>query len=170
MGTDPAPVSQGLYRFGLFTLDTVTGTLTRRGLRIKLQEQPFRFLVLMLEKRGTIVSRAIRERLWPGNTFVDFDKSLSVAVLKVREALEDDAANPRFVETIPRQGYRFIAPVEVVQPAVAQQPAVEAASTQSKNVAPGFRNLEVIAGGEAVSVPPASPPIWLWVLGFVVAI
>jgi DNA-binding winged helix-turn-helix (wHTH) protein/tetratricopeptide (TPR) repeat protein len=171
MGTDPTPASQALYRFGLFTLDPATGTLTRRGLRIKLQEQPFRFLVLMLEKQGTVVSRvAIRERLWPGNTFVDFDKSLGVAVLKVREALEDDASNPRFVETIPRQGYRFIAPVEVVASAVVQQPALEADSNQSRNVVPGFLNSETIAASKAVSVPPASLPVWHWVLGFVVAI
>jgi DNA-binding winged helix-turn-helix (wHTH) protein/tetratricopeptide (TPR) repeat protein len=171
MGTDPTPASQALYRFGLFTLDPATGTLTRRGLRIKLQEQPFRFLVLMLEKRGTVVSRAaIRERLWPGNTFVDFDKSLGVAVLKVREALEDDASNPRFVETIPRQGYRFIAPVEVVASAVVQQPALKAASNPSGAVAPGSLSSKAISAGKAVSVPLGSPPAWHWVGGIAVAI
>ena len=109
---DPAPSAKAVYRFGQFTLDTASGILTRRGLRVKLQEQPFQILALLLEHHGAVVSRAeIRERLWAANTFVDFDKSLGVAVLKVREALEDDAANPRFVETIPRRGYRFIAPV-----------------------------------------------------------
>ncbi|MEO6965682.1 MAG: winged helix-turn-helix domain-containing protein, partial [Acidobacteriaceae bacterium] len=145
--------------------------MTRRGLRVKLQEQPFHFLVLLLENRGTVVSRAaVRERLWPGNTFVDFDKSVGVAVLKVREALEDNAANPRFVETIPRQGYRFIAPVEVVASAVVQQPTLEAASSQSRNVGPGSLNSETIAAGEAVFAPLGSPPVWHWVLGIVVAI
>jgi len=102
------------YRFGLFTLDVTAGSLTHNGVRIKLQDQPFQLLVLLIEKGGATVSREeIRLRLWESNTFVDFDKSLGVAVVKVREALGDSAANPRFLETVPRRGYRFIAPVSV---------------------------------------------------------
>jgi len=102
------------YSFGLYVLDPANGALTRASVRVRLQEQPFRLLVLLVERAGQIVSREeIRNRLWPQNTFVEFDKSLGVAVLKVREALGDDASNPRFIETIPRRGYRFIAPVKV---------------------------------------------------------
>ncbi|MBZ5653174.1 MAG: winged helix-turn-helix domain-containing protein, partial [Acidobacteriia bacterium] len=102
------------YSFGLYVLDPANGALTRASVRVRLQEQPFRLLVLLVEHAGQIVSREeIRNRLWPQNTFVEFDKSLGVAVLKVREALGDDAGNPRFIETIPRRGYRFIAPVKV---------------------------------------------------------
>src|SRR5690348_14945629 len=113
-GTDNSPAPEIRYSFGLYVLDPVNGTLTRNSARVRLQEQPFQLLLLLVERAGQIVSREeIRNRLWPQNTFVEFDKSLGVAVLKVREALEDDAGNPRFIETIPRRGYRFIAPVKV---------------------------------------------------------
>jgi DNA-binding winged helix-turn-helix (wHTH) protein/tetratricopeptide (TPR) repeat protein len=106
--------SQPMYRFGLFSLDPTARVLTRSGLRIKLQDQPFQLLLLLVENSGHLVSREdIRRHLWPENTFVDFDKSLGVAVLKAREALGDTADNPRFIETVPRRGYRFIAPVSV---------------------------------------------------------
>lgn len=116
----PAAAPEISYRFGLYVLDPVNGTLTRDHVRVRLQDQPFRLLVLLIERCGQVVSREeIRNRLWPENTFVEFDKSLSVAVLKVREALGDEAANPRFIETIPRRGYRFIAPVKVETPVAA---------------------------------------------------
>jgi eukaryotic-like serine/threonine-protein kinase len=102
-----------VYRFGLFALDAASGTLTRSGIRVRLQDQPFQLLVLLVRRSGQVVSREdIQRHLWPGNTFVDFDKSLGVAVLKAREALGDDADNPRFIETVPRRGYRFLAPVQ----------------------------------------------------------
>ncbi len=111
MNPDPRPA----YRFGLFEANPSTGELSKKGLRVKLQEQPFRLLCLLLENPGGIVSREnVRERLWPANTFVEFDASLSVAVGKLRDALADDAENPRFIETVPRRGYRFIAPVETI--------------------------------------------------------
>jgi DNA-binding winged helix-turn-helix (wHTH) protein/tetratricopeptide (TPR) repeat protein len=111
------------YSFGLYVLDPANGALTRASVRVRLQDQPFRLLVLLVERAGQIVSREeIRNRLWPQNTFVEFDKSLGVAVLKVREALGDDASNPRFIETVPRRGYRFIAPVRVETPHVADPP------------------------------------------------
>ena len=112
--TDSSPAPEVSYRFGLYVLDPGDGTLTRDSVRVRLQDQPFRLLLLLVERAGQIVSREeIRNRLWPQNTFVEFDKSLGVAVLKVREALGDDAGNPRFIETIPRRGYRFIAPLKV---------------------------------------------------------
>jgi len=104
--------SAPIYRFGMFEANPQTGELQRKGVRVKLQEQPFQLLILLLENSGQIVGRdIICQRLWPSNTFVDFDASLSVAVGKLREALGDVAANPRFIETVPRRGYRFVAPV-----------------------------------------------------------
>ena len=121
--TDNFPVPETTYSFGLYVLDPVNGTLTRDSVRIRLQDQPLRLLLLLVERAGQIVSREeIRNRLWPQNTFVEFDKSLGVAVLKVRESLGDDASNPRFIETIPRRGYRFIAPVKVETSGVVGSP------------------------------------------------
>ncbi len=112
--TDNFPAPEMSYSFGLYVLDRGDRILTRDSVRVRVQEQPFQLLLLLVERAGQIVSREeIRNRLWPQNTFVEFDKSLGVAVLKVREALGDDASNPRFIETIPRRGYRFIAPVKV---------------------------------------------------------
>ena len=114
-----------VYRFGVFAANPGAGELLKKGVRVKLQDQPFRLLCLLLEKSGGIVSKQdVRERLWPGNTFVEFDASLSVAVGKLRDALGDDSDNPRFIETVPRKGYRFVAPVERVpqEPPVATPP------------------------------------------------
>jgi eukaryotic-like serine/threonine-protein kinase len=98
-----------IYRFGLFEVNAVSGELLKQGKRIKLQEQPFRLLVILLENAGEVVPRTeIQSRIWEGNTFVDFDSSLRVAVGKLRDALGDDADNPRYVETIPKRGYRFL--------------------------------------------------------------
>ena len=105
-------ISAKIFRFGLFEADVAQGTLTRNGIRVKIQDQPFRVLVLLLERPGQIVSREeLRHRLWPDGTFVDFDGSLNVILKKLRAAIEDDSDNPRFIETVPRRGYRFIAPV-----------------------------------------------------------
>ena len=102
-----------VIRFGLFELCPNTGELRKRGIRIKLQEQPLRILALLLENPGEPVTRErLRESLWPGDTFVDFDHSLNAAVAKLRQVLGDTAENSRFIETLPRHGYRFIAPVE----------------------------------------------------------
>jgi DNA-binding winged helix-turn-helix (wHTH) protein/tetratricopeptide (TPR) repeat protein len=131
--TDNSAVPEISYSFGLYLLDPAVGALTRNSVRVRLQEQPFQLLLLLVERAGQIVSREeIRNRLWPQNTFVEFDKSLGVAVLKVREALGDDASNPRFIETIPRRGYRFIAPVKVETARVAGSPTpISAAPTVS---------------------------------------
>lgn len=106
-----------LYRFGPFELDPAEGTLVRNGVRIKLQDLPLRLLVMLVERSEEIVSREeVRRWLWPENTFVEFDNSLGVAVRKIREALNDDADRPRFIETVPRRGYRFLFPVTVINP------------------------------------------------------
>ncbi len=100
-------------RFGVYEVDLRAGELRRKGRKLKLQEQPFQVLALLLERPGEVVTReALREKLWPADTFVEFDHSLNTAISKIREALGDLADNPRFVETLPRRGYRFIAPVE----------------------------------------------------------
>src|ERR1700681_2421087 len=110
MGT-PATVTRILH-FGVFEVDLKACELRRHGLRLKLPEQPFQILSVLLEKPGEIVTRdELRSRLWPGDTFVDFDHGLNNAVMRLREVLGDSSENPRFVETIPRRGYRFIAPV-----------------------------------------------------------
>lgn len=102
-------------RFGVFEVDRRTGELRKQGLKIKLQDKPFQLLTLLLDRPGEVVTREeLREKLWPGDTFVDFDHSMNTAVNKLREALGDSADNPRFVETLPRRGYRLIAPVEEV--------------------------------------------------------
>lgn len=101
-----------LIRFGLFEADVTNARLTRKGVRIRLQEQPFRILSMLLERPGEIVTREeLRQQLWPAGTYVDFDGSLNAALKRLRAALDDDADNPRFVETVPKRGYRFIAPV-----------------------------------------------------------
>src|SRR5690242_20273010 len=100
------------FRFGLLEADATQGTLTRHGVRVQIQDQPFRVLVLLLERPGEIVSREeLRQKLWPDGTFVDFDGSLNVILKKLRASIDDDSDNPRFIETVPRRGYRFIAPV-----------------------------------------------------------
>lgn len=101
-----------IVRFGVFEADLSTGELRKNGSRVRLQEQPFQVLSLLLERPGEMVAREdLRSKLWPADTFVDFDHSLNTAVNKLREALGDTASNPRFVETVARRGYRFVAPV-----------------------------------------------------------
>jgi eukaryotic-like serine/threonine-protein kinase len=105
------------YRFGPFELNTGEESLARNGTRVKVQDLPYRLLVMLVERPGKIVTREeVRQRLWPENTFVEFDNSLGVAIRKVRDALNDDADTPRYVETLPRRGYRFVAPVTVLEP------------------------------------------------------
>jgi len=102
-----------LIRFGSFEADLHTRELRKHGLKLKLQEQPFQVLAMLLERPGELVTREeIRAILWPQGTFIDFDHSLNASVRRLREALDDNADTPRFVETLPRRGYRFVAPVE----------------------------------------------------------
>ena len=111
IGGDVQTPLGSLFRFGPFQVNSASGELLKNGNRVKLQEQPFRLLVALLENAGEVVTREdLRHRIWQDDTFVDFDSSLRVAVRKLREALGDDAENPRYVETIPKRGYRFLAP------------------------------------------------------------
>jgi len=101
------------YRFGAFEVDAVTGELRRKGLRIKLNAQPFQVLLMLIDHAGELVTREeIARQLWPDGTFVDYEHGVNSAVNRIREALGDAAGNSRFVETLARRGYRFIAPVE----------------------------------------------------------
>jgi Tol biopolymer transport system component/DNA-binding winged helix-turn-helix (wHTH) protein len=108
-----------VVRFDVFEVDLRAGELRKEGRRIKLQEQPFRVLSLLLERSGEVVTREeLRQKLWPADTFVDFDHGLNSAVARLREALRDSADRPRFIETIAKRGYRFIAPLNDAQPAI----------------------------------------------------
>ncbi len=110
----PSQVSSAgqVFRFGLFEADVARNQLRNAGVRVKIQDQPFRVLIVLLEHAGEIVTREeLRQKLWPDGTYVDFDGSLNAILKKLRAAIDDDPDNPRFIETVPRRGYRFIAPV-----------------------------------------------------------
>src|SRR5246127_3397649 len=111
--------AEAMVCFDVFQVDLRSGELHREGQRVKLQEQPFRVLSLLIEGAGDIVTRdELREKLWPADTFVDFDHSLNSAVARLREALRDSAENPRFIETIAKRGYRFIGQIQAPAPAI----------------------------------------------------
>jgi cholera toxin transcriptional activator len=119
--TPPSSPARNTLRFAVFEVDLAAGELRKNGTRIRLQEQPFQILAYLLDRPGEVVTREeLRQNLWPADTFVDFDHSLNTAVNKLREALGDSASSPRYVETLARRGYRFLAPV---QPAEAKSPA-----------------------------------------------
>ena len=112
-----------VLRFGVFELDTETEQLRKNGLTIRLQPQPFKLLRLLAGEAGRLVTRdEIRAALWTGDTFVDFDQGVNFAVKQVREALDDEAERPLYIQTVPKRGYRFLAPVEVVAPGKRRQP------------------------------------------------
>ena len=124
--------SSSIVRFGTFEVNVQTGELRHAGLKVKLQEQPFQVLVALLERPGEIVSREeLRSRLWPQDTFVDFDHSLNAAIKRLRDALCESADAPVFIETLARRGYRFIAPVNGF-------PASEAGITQASKQTRSF--------------------------------
>jgi TolB-like protein/DNA-binding winged helix-turn-helix (wHTH) protein/Flp pilus assembly protein TadD len=114
-------------RFGVFELDLRSGELLKHGLRVRLQEQPFQVLAMLLEHPGEVITREeLQKKLWPADTFVDFDHGLNKAISKIREALSDSAESPRFVETVARRGYRFLADVKVVEDATPHRPELAA--------------------------------------------
>jgi TolB-like protein/DNA-binding winged helix-turn-helix (wHTH) protein len=148
LGLDVQTPVGAIYQFGQFEVNA-SGELFKNGRRVKLQEQPFRLLVVLLENAGEVVSREeLRSRIWQEDTFVDFDGSLRVAVRKLREALDDDAESPRYVETIPKRGYRFLAaavrPAEAILPAVA--PSISAADKQQDQPVGKVSVAEIVRG------------------------
>jgi len=134
-------------QFGVFELDLRAGELRKQGLKIKLQEKPFQVLVLLLERPGELVTREeLQKKLWPEDTFVDFDHSMNTAVNKLREALGDSAESPRFIETLPKRGYRFIAPVQEADRVPAAAPVLAGGMRQRPAVLGVAAALVVILG------------------------
>ena len=109
----PTNAQTRVYRFGLYEADARSGELRKNGIKLKVQGQPFEVLIALLERPSEVLTREeLRQRLWPSDTFVDFDHSLNTAINKLRDLLGDAASNPRFIETLPKRGYRFLAPVQ----------------------------------------------------------
>jgi cholera toxin transcriptional activator len=161
-----------IARFGVFELDLSAGELRKSGVKLRLQGQPFQVLALLLERAGEVVTREeLQQKLWPSDTFVDFDHSLNTAVNKVREALGDSASSPRYVETLARRGYRFIAEVhgqvhpdfreevhaaahEEIHAAIPGDAAAEVSPTPASNILLHHET-------SALSPAPPDPPISL---------
>src|SRR5215213_6175629 len=138
-----------VIRFGVFELDDQSGELRRHGLKVRLPEQSFQILRMLLNHPNDVVTRdELRQRLWASDTSVDFDAGLNSAIRKLREALDDSADNPRFVETVPRRGYRFIASVTAVDTGV----PTPLASSASEEASP----VQAPADEQATLTPP--PP------------
>ncbi|HVB85441.1 MAG TPA: winged helix-turn-helix domain-containing protein [Candidatus Dormibacteraeota bacterium] len=144
--TREASPTKGVVRFGIYQCDFRAGELRKNGIKVRLSDQPFRLLTVLLERRGELVTRQeLREELWPDDEFGEFNDGLNTAINKVRAALDDSAENPRFIETVPRRGYRFIAPVEAETAVEAAEPVtasasvalgIPAASAEAKLIAP----------------------------------
>jgi DNA-binding winged helix-turn-helix (wHTH) protein/tetratricopeptide (TPR) repeat protein len=153
---------QTIFRFGPFELDPWAGELRRAGVKLRVQDQPLRLLELLVQRPGSLVTREeMRRRLWPGETFVDFDNSINNTINRLRAVLGDDASSPRYVETVGRRGYRFIAAVEpTAAPAFAGDPdrVQSAASTDGPPSAP--------AAAAVQDAPATFPPMRLAVLPF----
>ena len=130
------------YRFGQFEFDDASGELTRQGRIVRLEPQPARALGLLLSRAGSIVAREeMREHLWDPRTHVDFERGLAYCVAQIRSALGDAAENPRFLETMPKRGYRFIAPVEQVRAVTVvptPEPVVDSPAPRAASAAPSL--------------------------------
>ncbi len=150
----PGATRSGFVRFGPFRLDLAAGELYEQDQKIRLQEQPFQVLEMLVDQAGELVSREqIRDKLWPHGTVVDFDHSINTAIKKLRLALGDPAEKPRYIETVARRGYRLMVPVEQLQPSrpvnqasPQREPEIQAASQTAKKVS-HYRVLEMLGGG-----------------------
>ncbi len=167
-------------RFGVYEFDLRSGELHKHGIRIKLQEQPCQILAILLEHRGQMVTREeLQRRLWPSDTFVDFDHSLNSAVMRLREVLNDSSENPRFIETLPRRGYRFVAPVEEKSASVAEAAPAETGDVGASQGAPTKDTSTaaplspVLSATTAKAIGRAPQPVLVWgtlfLLGMVLA-
>jgi cholera toxin transcriptional activator len=153
---DPGRTRRTLFRFGVYEVDNSSGELRKSGVRLHLQGQPFQFLVMLLERPGQVVTREeLRQRLWPANTFVDFDHSINTVVGKIRDTLSDSKTNPRFVETLAGRGYRFVAPVELID-VEASSPAAPVA-TRTGLAGSGLATKAAVIPPPPVISPPESP-------------
>ena len=149
------------YRFGVFEADASTGELRRQGIRVKLNSQPFQLLLMLLDRPGEVLTREeISSSLWPADTFVDYEHGVNSAVNRIREALGDSAGNPRFVETLARRGYRFVAPVQRIANAPEQSPGAASSSFERPKI------LQTPANGILASPEdlPKTPPYLVWTL------
>ena len=158
----PANGKRPVYRFSHFELNAEHLELRKHGSRVKLQEQPFRLLEALLAQPGTLVTREdLRAKLWPGDTFVDFDHGLNVAAARLRQALGDSARLPRFVESVPRRGYRFIAPVEVVEPVEPPVESNEPSKPVPASPPPQRSRLKLVLVAASVVLAAAAAVWWL---------
>ena len=144
------------YRFGLFELETLTGDLYRDGLaHPRLQGQPLELLLLLLERPGELVTREeLRKKLWSSDTFVDYDHGLNAAVNKLRETLGDSADSPRFIQTLPRRGYRFIAPVQPPPQRQEQEPAPADSDPQADQTRSKTNSGRTLLLSDGAELPP----------------
>jgi DNA-binding winged helix-turn-helix (wHTH) protein len=151
LGLSQAPVTEtsslkrecDQVRFGQYMADLTTHELWRNGIKVKLAGQPFIILEALLRHPGKLITREeLRSRIWPGDTFVDFDHGLNAAVNKLREALGDSVSNPQYIETLPRRGYRFLAKVEALP--IASEASLPTQRSQS-NLAPALVSLKRLA-------------------------
>ena len=160
--------SAQIVRFREFELDLRTGELRTNGHRLILQEKPFQLLTALLERPGEMVSREeLIERLWPAGTFIDFDLGLNKAVNRLREALNDSAEHPHFIETFPKRGYRFVATVTGNGAGPAEPPRVDVPATENSVVGqPAAKSLSsrrfVLPLGVVLSVA-CLLAAWLWI-------
>ena len=151
-----------VYRFATFEADPATGELRKAGMRLRLPEQPFQVLVMLLERPGELVTREeLRQKLWPADTFVDFDHGLNTVINRLRETLGDSASNPRFIETLARRGYRFLAPVETAGTAPATSTASPAPTPEAPPSAKPNGVLQALNGRVATVLtrPEDVPPV-----------
>jgi DNA-binding winged helix-turn-helix (wHTH) protein len=166
LGTQPSQMERfrstqpdRVFRFGPFEVSEPEGELRKNGMPIKLQEQPFRVLVELVANAGKVVAREeLQQKMWPGDTFVDFDVGLNTAIRKLRNALNDDADEPRYIETLARRGYRFVA--SVTDTAASLQPIV----------APDADTTAAPIGEDAPAVSSRRAWIWLAAAGCVIAV
>src|SRR5262245_44964624 len=160
---ETSAVGSRVFRFGAFEVDVLSAELRKAGVRIALQDQPFRVLVRLVEHSGELVTRdELQRELWPQDTFVDFERGLNTAVKRLRDALGDDADTPRFIETRPRHGYRFVAPVSVVDPA--NEPMTESHAVGAPALAGGWTQSvwgPVLVSAVTAAVLGAVVTVWL---------
>jgi len=162
--TPPTPAAAGIIRFGNFEVDTSAGELRRSGIKLKLSGQPFDVLLALLDKPGQVVTREeLHDKLWSQDTFVDFEHGLNKAINKVREVLGDSADNPRFVETLPRRGYRFLAPVvnHISADAAVENPSAEPQPWRRIGLwaSAGAVAILIIASAIVAATPPRPPRV-----------
>jgi DNA-binding winged helix-turn-helix (wHTH) protein len=160
-------ISARRFRFGVFEADAQTGELRRQGVRVKLNSQPFQMLLLLLERPGELVTREdISRRLWPEGTFVDYEHGVNSAVNRIREALGDTAGSPRFVETLARRGYRFVAPVESLCQSAPEKrsAAAQEGPPETEDVRETKRGWKILATADDLPRAPQSVASVLFIL------